>query len=81
MQHATMTDGKVPCLSSGCKQQSHLQLLSTEKLPLVNAQSTKLAVDDPTQVIGMTALNSEGLLEYMFVFAWFLFYESKMNQN
>ena len=30
------------------KQQSNSQFLSTEKLTLVNEQSTELAVDDPT---------------------------------
>ena len=51
------------------KQQSNLELSSTDKLTLVNEQSTKLVVDDPTWVIGMTAFSSEGLLEYRFVFA------------
>ena len=51
------------------KQQSNLQLLSTEKLTVVNEQSTKLSVDDPTWVIESAALNSEGFLEYRFVFA------------
>ena len=51
------------------KQQLNLQLLSTEKLTLVNEQSTKLAVDDPTWVIESAVLNSEGLLEYRFGFA------------
>ena len=68
----TMNDSRflaLPLDDKSSKQQSNLQLLSTEKFTLVNEQSTKLAVDDPTQVIGMTALNSEGLLEYRFVFA------------
>ena len=51
------------------KQQSNLQLLSTEKLTLVNEQSTKLAVDDPTWVIESAVLNSEGLLEILMFFA------------
>ena len=80
----TTNDGRFlacPLDAQKLKQQSHLHLLSTEKLSLVNEQSTKLAVADPTQIIGMTALNSEGLLEYRFVFALVLFYESKMDQN
>ena len=55
--------------------------MSTEKLTLVNEQSTKLAVDDPTWVIETRALDSEGLLEYRFDLPWFLFYETKMDQN
>ena len=51
------------------KQQSNLQLLSTEKLTLVNEQSTKLAMDDPTWVIESAVLNSEGLLEILMFFA------------
>ena len=38
------------------KQQPNLQLLSTEKLTLVNEKPTKLAVDDPTWAIESTAL-------------------------
>ena len=63
------------------KRQSNIQLLSTEKLTLVNEQSTKLAADDPTWVIESASLNSEGLLEYSLYLLWFLFYESKMHYD
>ena len=72
MQYATMNNLRflaLPLDAQKLTQQFNLQLLSKEKLTLVNEQSTKLAVDDPTWVIESAALNSKGLLKYRFVFA------------
>ena len=65
-----MIQGSLLCLwmYKSSHKKLNLQLLSKEKLTIVNEQSTKLAVDDPTQVIKPVVLNSEGLLEYRFVF-------------
>ena len=47
----------------------------------MDGNSTKLAVNDSTWVIEPAVLNSVGVLEYNCILLWFLFYESKMDQN
>ena len=72
MQYVTTNDSRflaLPLDAQKLTQQLNFQLLSKEKLTLVNEQSTKLAVDDATWVIEAAALNSRGLPEYRFVFA------------
>ena len=70
-----------PLDAQNLTEHSNLQLLHMENLLKVDKMITKLAVVGSAWRTGPAVLNSVGVLEYRFVFSWFLFYEYRMDQN
>ena len=63
------------------RQQSNLKLLSTENLQLLNESTTTLARTGSAWGTESGCSTGEVSWKYFCILLWFLFHESKMDQN